>query len=137
MDVPSCQSFPTASSTALGIQWLGAWLCVRSLWLEQPIIDKQSRVSSCFTFQLDPIRASHDVISCFHQAVCCVSAGKVFAVGIAKSVSSPCLQVYEDESFVLPALLRFGGEPFVDEATGGLLYKFPSLQRTTQGQVGS
>lgn len=34
---------------------------------------------------------------------------------------------YEDESFVLPALIRFGGEPFVDEG-GGLLYSFPALQ---------
>ncbi|GBF97383.1 hypothetical protein Rsub_11030 [Raphidocelis subcapitata] len=34
---------------------------------------------------------------------------------------------YEDEAFVLPALLRFGGEPFVDER-GGLLYRFPALQ---------
>lgn len=34
---------------------------------------------------------------------------------------------YEDEAFVLPALLRFGGEPFVGD-DGGLLYKFPQLQ---------
>lgn len=34
---------------------------------------------------------------------------------------------YEDEGFVLPALIRFGGEPFVG-ADGGLLYKFPALQ---------
>jgi hypothetical protein len=34
---------------------------------------------------------------------------------------------YEDESFVLPALIRFNGEPFVDDG-GRLLYKFPDLQ---------
>jgi hypothetical protein len=34
---------------------------------------------------------------------------------------------YEDEAFVLPALIRLGGEPFVDER-GGLLYRFPALQ---------
>jgi hypothetical protein len=34
---------------------------------------------------------------------------------------------YEDESFVLPALLRFNGEPLVDD-DGRLLYKFPDLQ---------
>jgi hypothetical protein len=34
---------------------------------------------------------------------------------------------YEDEAFVLPALIRFGGEPFVDK-DGGLLYRFPALQ---------
>jgi hypothetical protein len=36
--------------------------------------------------------------------------------------------VHADESFVLPAVIRFGGEVEVDEATGGLLYTFPSLQ---------
>ncbi|KAI8474841.1 MAG: hypothetical protein J3K34DRAFT_517921 [Monoraphidium minutum] len=35
---------------------------------------------------------------------------------------------YEDDGFVLPALIRLGGEPFVEDATGGLLYKFPALQ---------
>jgi hypothetical protein len=37
------------------------------------------------------------------------------------------LQGYQDESFVLPALIRFEGEPVVDEA-GQLLYRFPQLQ---------
>lgn len=32
------------------------------------------------------------------------------------------------ESFVLPCLIKFGGEPFVDE-DGQLLYRFPSLQK--------
>ena len=36
---------------------------------------------------------------------------------------------YPDESFVLPALIKFGGEATVDDA-GHLLYTFPSLQRT-------
>lgn len=35
---------------------------------------------------------------------------------------------YVDESYVLPALIRFGGEPIVDEATGTLVYRFPGLQ---------
>ncbi|KAF5841464.1 hypothetical protein DUNSADRAFT_12908 [Dunaliella salina] len=51
-----------------------------------------------------------------------------------RGIGAASTSAYEDESFVLPALLRFGGEPFVDESTGGLLYKFPSLQRTTRGQ---
>ena len=34
-----------------------------------------------------------------------------------------------DESYVLPALTRFGGNPEVD-ANGNILYRFPSLQRT-------
>ena len=41
---------------------------------------------------------------------------------------------YGDESFVLPALIKFGGEPFVDDK-GYLLYRFPSLQRTGVSQV--
>eukprot|EP00878_Enallax_costatus_P002812 GHUV01003004.1.p1 GENE.GHUV01003004.1~~GHUV01003004.1.p1 ORF type:complete len:653 (+),score=181.31 GHUV01003004.1:192-2150(+) len=36
---------------------------------------------------------------------------------------------YEDESFVLPALIKFNGEPFVDDE-GRLLYKFLELQST-------
>ena len=42
--------------------------------------------------------------------------------------------IYSDESFVLPALIKFGGEPFVDEE-GHLLYRFPSLQRTGVSRV--
>lgn len=41
-------------------------------------------------------------------------------------------QGYADESFVLPALIRFGGEPVVDEE-GGLVYKFPGLQASAGG----
>ncbi|GIL82862.1 hypothetical protein Vretifemale_11774 [Volvox reticuliferus] len=36
---------------------------------------------------------------------------------------------YPDESFVLPALIKFGGEPEVDEQ-GRILYHFPVLQKT-------
>lgn len=36
---------------------------------------------------------------------------------------------YDEESFVLPALIKFGGEAVVDE-DGHLLYSFPSLQRS-------
>ncbi|KAG2434871.1 hypothetical protein HYH02_012071 [Chlamydomonas schloesseri] len=36
---------------------------------------------------------------------------------------------YPDENFVLPALIKFGGEPYVDEA-GHILYRFPALQLT-------
>ncbi|XP_078434883.1 iron-sulfur cluster biosynthesis family protein [Wolffia australiana] len=38
-----------------------------------------------------------------------------------------------DESYVLPALLRFDGHPEVDEE-GNILYRFPSLQRTASPQ---
>jgi hypothetical protein len=39
-----------------------------------------------------------------------------------------------DEGFVVPALVRFNGSPEVD-ASGNLLYRFPSLQRTRQSKV--
>lgn len=40
---------------------------------------------------------------------------------------------YEDEAFVLPALIRFGGEPFVGD-NGSLLYRFPALQVGGRGR---
>lgn len=43
---------------------------------------------------------------------------------------------YTDESFVLPALIRFGGEAVVDEeGSGALLYRFPSLQASAVTRV--
>lgn len=40
-----------------------------------------------------------------------------------------------DESYVVPALVRFGGSPEVDK-NNNLVYKFPSLQKTGRRQVG-
>ncbi|KAL4183059.1 hypothetical protein AMTRI_Chr11g153310 [Amborella trichopoda] len=39
----------------------------------------------------------------------------------------------DDESFMLPVLIRFDGHPEVDEE-GNILYQFPSLQRTASSQ---
>lgn len=39
----------------------------------------------------------------------------------------------DDESYILPVLLRFDGHPEVDDK-GNILYKFPSLQRTASSQ---
>ncbi|XP_072969777.1 uncharacterized protein At5g03900, chloroplastic [Typha angustifolia] len=41
----------------------------------------------------------------------------------------PADQTKDDESFILPVLLQFQGNPEVDEQ-GNILYRFPSLQRT-------
>lgn len=38
-------------------------------------------------------------------------------------------RIKDDESYMLPVLLRFDGQPEVDEE-GNILYRFPSLQRT-------
>ncbi|WCJ20542.1 Iron-sulfur cluster biosynthesis family protein [Euphorbia peplus] len=38
-------------------------------------------------------------------------------------------QALNDESYILPVLLRFDGQPEIDEE-GNILYRFPSLQRT-------
>ncbi|CAA0837838.1 Uncharacterized protein - chloroplastic [Striga hermonthica] len=39
----------------------------------------------------------------------------------------------DDDSYILPVLLRFDGQPEVDEE-GNILYRFPSLQRTAAPQ---
>lgn len=41
-----------------------------------------------------------------------------------------------DESFVLPALTRFGGVPEVDPATNEIVYKFESMESTAGGFAG-
>lgn len=42
----------------------------------------------------------------------------------------------EDESFVLPALTRFGGAPEVDPETNEIVYKFESMESTAGGFAG-
>ena len=39
-----------------------------------------------------------------------------------------------DESFVVPALVRFNGHPEVDDA-GNLIYTFPDLQASSREQA--
>lgn len=39
----------------------------------------------------------------------------------------------DDQSYILPVLLRFDGQPEVDDE-GNILYRFPSLQRTASSQ---
>ncbi|XP_044483025.1 uncharacterized protein At5g03900, chloroplastic [Mangifera indica] len=41
--------------------------------------------------------------------------------------------IMSDESYILPVLLRFDGQPEIDEE-GNILYRFPSLQRTASTQ---
>ncbi|KAJ9129132.1 hypothetical protein P3X46_034091 [Hevea brasiliensis] len=42
-------------------------------------------------------------------------------------------QITNDESYILPVLLRFDGQPEIDEE-GNILYRFPTLQRTASSQ---
>lgn len=42
----------------------------------------------------------------------------------------------DDESYILPVLLRFDGQPEIDDK-GSILYRFPSLQRTGARQSSS
>eukprot|EP00249_Psilotum_nudum_P020580 c27768_g1_i1 orf=489-2204(-) len=59
--------------------------------------------------------------------------GVVLAEELAPFLDVPTLSENEDdESFVLPVLLRFDGQPEVDQK-GNILYRFPSLQRTASG----
>uniref|UniRef100_A0ACD5ZAM0 Uncharacterized protein n=1 Tax=Avena sativa TaxID=4498 RepID=A0ACD5ZAM0_AVESA len=50
-------------------------------------------------------------------------------------VSAPSEQSKDDESFILPVLIRFQGNPEVDEQ-GNILYRFPSLQSTASSKGG-
>nr|CAD1836743.1 unnamed protein product [Ananas comosus var. bracteatus] len=45
----------------------------------------------------------------------------------------PTEKTEDDESFILPVLLRFDGHPEVDDQ-GNILYQFPSLQRTASAK---
>ncbi|KAL5721273.1 hypothetical protein ACHQM5_013851 [Ranunculus cassubicifolius] len=45
----------------------------------------------------------------------------------------PTDETMDDESYILPVLLRFDGQPEIDEE-GNILYRFPSLQRTASSQ---
>lgn len=47
----------------------------------------------------------------------------------------PSEQAKDDESYILPVLLRFDGHPEIDDE-GNILYQFPSLQRTASKRVG-
>ncbi|XP_020204407.1 uncharacterized protein At5g03900, chloroplastic [Cajanus cajan] len=52
-------------------------------------------------------------------------------VALRTGLLSPIL---DDESYILPVLLRFDGQPEVDEE-GNILYRFPSLQRTASQKI--
>ncbi|XP_010931139.1 uncharacterized protein At5g03900, chloroplastic isoform X1 [Elaeis guineensis] len=45
----------------------------------------------------------------------------------------PTEETADDESFILPVLLRYDGHPEVDDE-GNILYRFPSLQRTASSR---
>ncbi|KAG5068500.1 hypothetical protein JHK85_000877 [Glycine max] len=53
--------------------------------------------------------------------------GMIQWLAAAWEKKSPAMN--DDESYILPVLLRFDGQPDVDEE-GNILYRFPSLQRT-------
>ncbi|KAJ8539939.1 hypothetical protein K7X08_026328 [Anisodus acutangulus] len=57
------------------------------------------------------------------------NGGVVAAEEIAPFLDVETPNKTDDESYILPVLLRFDGQPEVDEE-GNILYRFPSLQRT-------
>ncbi|KAL7096622.1 hypothetical protein ACP275_10G090400 [Erythranthe tilingii] len=61
------------------------------------------------------------------------NGGVVAAEELAPYLDLETSQMMEDESYILPVLLRFDGQPEVDEE-GNILYIFPSLQRTAAPQ---
>lgn len=61
------------------------------------------------------------------------NGGVVAAEELAPFLDVETLNKTDDESYILPVLLRFDGQPEVDEE-GNILYRFPSLQRTAAPQ---
>ncbi|XP_019196709.1 PREDICTED: uncharacterized protein At5g03900, chloroplastic [Ipomoea nil] len=61
------------------------------------------------------------------------NGGVVTAEELAPYLDVETSNKTDDESYVLPVLLRFDGQPEIDEE-GNILYRFPSLQRTASRQ---
>ncbi|XP_057777917.1 uncharacterized protein At5g03900, chloroplastic [Salvia miltiorrhiza] len=57
------------------------------------------------------------------------NGGVVTAEELAPYLDVETTEKMDDDSYILPVLLRFDGQPEVDEQ-GNILYRFPSLQRT-------
>nr|GEY35397.1 iron-sulfur cluster biosynthesis family protein [Tanacetum cinerariifolium] len=63
------------------------------------------------------------------------NGGVVTAEELAPYLDVESAEKTDDDSYVLPVLLRFDGQPQVDEE-GNILYRFPSLQRTASQTSG-
>ncbi|XP_076900180.1 uncharacterized protein At5g03900, chloroplastic-like [Bidens hawaiensis] len=61
------------------------------------------------------------------------NGGVVTAEELAPYLDVETTENTDDDSYILPVLLRFDGQPEVDEE-GNILYRFPSLQRTAASQ---
>ncbi|KAG6437240.1 hypothetical protein SASPL_102152 [Salvia splendens] len=61
------------------------------------------------------------------------NGGVVTAEELAPYLDVESTEKTDDDSYILPVLLRFDGQPEVDEE-GNILYRFPSLQRTAARQ---
>ncbi|CAI0540010.1 unnamed protein product [Linum tenue] len=62
------------------------------------------------------------------------NGGVVTAEELAPYLDIQTKDVFQnDESYVLPVLLKFDGQPEIDEE-GNIVYRFPSLQRTASSQ---
>lgn len=57
------------------------------------------------------------------------NGGVVTAEELAPYLDVETAEKMDDDSYILPVLLKFDGQPEVDEE-GNILYRFPSLQRT-------
>ncbi|GJT65156.1 hypothetical protein Tco_1016636 [Tanacetum coccineum] len=63
------------------------------------------------------------------------NGGVVTAEELAPYLDVESAEKTDDDSYILPVLLRFDGQPQVDEE-GNILYRFPSLQRTASQTSG-
>ncbi|GKE92825.1 hypothetical protein Tco_1573920, partial [Tanacetum coccineum] len=63
------------------------------------------------------------------------NGGVVTAEELAPYLDVESAEKTDDDSYILPVLLRFDGQPQVDEE-GNILYGFPLLQRTASQTSG-
>ncbi|CAA3016772.1 uncharacterized protein At5g03900, chloroplastic isoform X1 [Olea europaea subsp. europaea] len=61
------------------------------------------------------------------------NGGVVTAEELAPYLDVETTENMDDDSYILPVLLRFDGQPEIDDE-GNILYRFPSLQRTAAPQ---
>ncbi|KAJ4824288.1 hypothetical protein Tsubulata_021990 [Turnera subulata] len=98
--------------------------------------DKMNFIESIFSFVFgdgDPNRGIEEQRWKLIGRYISSNGGVVAAEELAPYLDLQNAEAMNDESYILPVLLRFDGQPEIDEE-GNILYRFPSLQRTASSQ---